>query len=292
MQEDSQREMKSVNSICSGIVTYNPEIDRLKKVISSIVDQVEELVICDNGSVNASDIKETIELYSNVTALFSDKNEGIARALNNICEYAKVNHYEWVLTLDQDTICPDNIIQELSRALFIEKVGIICPVVMYEGLNLTTGNKNQDIEGDNACMTSASLTNIQAWERVGGFRDDYFIDFVDNEFCMKLQIYGYKILRVNTCRISHQLGDSKQKRFLWKIMIGTSHKPWRIYYMMRNNIWFINEYGAFLNVTKEYFKVLYIFINELFFSDTKVLTLKNGLKGIYEGMKYNRKCSM
>ena len=44
--------------INGGIVTYNPDIEKLKKNISRIAGQVCKLVIADNGSKNIEDIKK------------------------------------------------------------------------------------------------------------------------------------------------------------------------------------------------------------------------------------------
>lgn len=47
------------------------------------------------------------------------------------------------------------------------------------------------------CITSASCTNLAVWKEVGGFDERLFIDLVDNEFCKRLIVSGYKILRLN-----------------------------------------------------------------------------------------------
>ena len=285
-QDDLPREMTNLNRFCAGVVTYNPDIKRLELVLGSIVGQVESLIVADNGSENIDEIERVTQSFGNAILLKNNENKGIATALNQICRYAKQQFFSWVLTLDQDTICPSDIVEKLSKGTAIKKVGIVCPAVDYEGINLNTYNKQEEIEEDTACMTSASLTNILAWEEVDGFKDDYFIDFVDNEFCMKLRIYGYKILRVNSCAISHRLGNSVERQFLWKKIRGTSHRPWRIYYMVRNNLLFISEYKHNLNIVKEYVKVIYILLNEFYFSDKKKCVMQYAWKGLTDAIHH------
>lgn len=277
--------MTNTNRICAGIVTFNPSLNRLRQVVRSIIEQVEELVIADNGSCNISDIKDVVlPLGDKVKLLLNTDNLGIAKALNQICKYSSQEGYCWVLTLDQDTICPPNLIQGLSRGFLIDNAGIICPAVKYEGVKLITENLSEEMEDDTACMTSSSLTRLSAWDAVGGFNEGYFIDFVDNEFCMKLRLHDLRIIRINSCIISHQLGDSVKRRFLWKNVKGTSHKPWRIYYMVRNNLLFIKEFKSDLNITKEYLKILYILGNEFFFSNQKTEVLTYAWKGFCDAM--------
>lgn len=274
--------MKNVTKICAGIVTFNPDIERLYKVIESITGQAEQLLVIDNGSKNIDDIEKLLCSDSKISLIKYRNNYGIAKALNNICIFASENRYEWALTLDQDTICPHNLISEFSKAISFENIGIICPAVIYEGMNFEIGSKEKEFEEDYACMTSASLTNVDVWKKVGGFREDFFIDFVDNEYCLKLQIFGYKIIRVNTCSISHMLGTCVKKKLLWKEVYGTTHRPWRFYYMIRNNLVYIKDYGNHLNRFKEYIKVLYILAQELIFTSQKKAILSYAWKGLFD----------
>ena len=50
--------MTKCKDVCAGIVIYNPEIKRLQDVIYAICQQVEELILVDNGSTNISEIVE------------------------------------------------------------------------------------------------------------------------------------------------------------------------------------------------------------------------------------------
>ena len=55
--------------INGGIVTYNPDIEKLKKNISRIAGQVCKLVIADNGSKNIEDIKNLVLMYQCIMTL-------------------------------------------------------------------------------------------------------------------------------------------------------------------------------------------------------------------------------
>ena len=44
--------------ILTGIVTFNPEIDRLKENLNSIVPQDTDILIFDNGSKNIAEVSE------------------------------------------------------------------------------------------------------------------------------------------------------------------------------------------------------------------------------------------
>lgn len=270
-----------MDGICAGIVSYNPDIERLRLNVSAICGQVSKIYIVDNGSSNLSEINHLAGTFSSVNILANKENVGIAKALNQLCEAADEDHYQWILTLDQDTVCPENLIEELSRYIDREDAGIICPAVRYEGWDsIEIQSFSSDCEEVKACMTSGSLTRIDAWKRVKGFREEYFIDFVDNEFCMKLRLAQYKIIQIRNCIISHQLGDSGIYSFLGIVKIKyTRHSPVRFYYMSRNNWAFIHEYKEQLQGSKELLKYCYIMGKGALFSENRKETIRYILRG-------------
>ena len=94
---------------CAGIVTYNPNLGDLKKNIEAIYPQVNDLYIIDNNSANLNEMRELLLNYNNVSLILFDKNYGVAKALNKIIDLASANFYDWVLLLDQDSVCDNNI---------------------------------------------------------------------------------------------------------------------------------------------------------------------------------------
>ena len=95
----------------AGIVLFNPDTERLKENISAIAPQVRDVILVDNGSENLTEITALTAEYSNITYVRNDKNEGLARALNQIVDKAEELGVSWVLTLDQDTVCQPDIIE-------------------------------------------------------------------------------------------------------------------------------------------------------------------------------------
>ena len=277
--------MKKSTDVLAGIVLYNPDIDRLNKVVNSVLGQVKELLLVDNGSKNKADIQNLCHERDNVRLIRNESNDGIAKALNQICQYGKDNEYFWALTLDHDTVCPTNLVAELLAASDKQDIGIVCPAVHYEGVNIDTKTKYEVGEYVYACMTSGSLTNLLAWEKVGGFNEGYFIDFVDNEFCMKLKLNGYKVFRTFRTTMNHQLGETRKMNIFGRRRTGTVHSSIRCYYMMRNNVMFIIKYSKNLRVPKECAKVIYIAYRQLLFSNHRMQDLRFISMGIFDGIK-------
>jgi len=220
--------------ISAGIVTFNPDLLRLRENVSAILPQVDEVVIFDNGSANIEEIEEQFDLEC--TILKCSENVGIAAALNEICRYSDNKGYEWVLTLDDDSVSPENMISEYSKYMTDHSVGMISPRIQDRNIGEIEWHSENDCDEIDASITSASLLNLAAWRAVGGFWDELFIDMVDFDICWKLKERGYKILRVNTVALLHELGHSCATDFRGNKVAVLNHSPQRYYYIFRNTI--------------------------------------------------------
>ncbi|MCI9480630.1 MAG: glycosyltransferase family 2 protein [Lachnospiraceae bacterium] len=278
--------MKYNNSVLVGavIIAFNPELCRLQENIKAIIEQVDEIVIVDNASESLLEIEKVIKNIENVSLLKLDHNYGIAKALNEGLSYLQKKQYEWVLTLDQDSVCPSGLINTMLNHIEDPKYGVLCPKILYEGWESWKNDTEGKLEEVKACMTSGSLTRVSAWKGVNGFSEDYFIDFVDNDFCEKLKIAGYKIIRDNNVILKHQLGDAREKKVFGVTIRYTHHSSWRYYYMIRNNLYFIKKYKSRLNVPKEYVKVLYLIILGLSFEKDRIEVFRYIKKGFLDAL--------
>lgn len=289
--------------IAAGIVTYNPEISRLTKSIKSVSGQVERIYIYDNGSENMDEIADIGKTDEKIRILSSDINVGIAAALNAVSEAAVKDGMDWILTLDHDSIVPETMIEEFSKYFDWEKIGVICPVIYDrrrpEGLPVFE-NEYDFVE---MCITSGSLVPLSVWERIGKYEDEFFIGLVDDEYCLRNRINGYKILRVNSVVLDHELGKIKPARFAkgyrWlarhtgcgffnKLSYKREVSPRRLYYATRNRIILNYRYGAY--VKKGYRKRHYLYngASSILRGKAKIQLLHAFMQGILDGKKYIR----
>ena len=77
-----------MSSIAAGIVAFNPDIDRLESNILNIRNQVEKLYVIDNASDNLKDIEKLCDKYD-AHLVANIENYGIAKALNQMCQFAQ-----------------------------------------------------------------------------------------------------------------------------------------------------------------------------------------------------------
>ncbi len=271
--------------IYAGIVLYNPDINRLKLNIEAIYEQVDKIILVDNGSSNVVDAETLISEYNNCCLISNDDNEGIAKALNQIFECAIDEQADWVLTLDQDSICPSNMIDSYKQHI-AEHVGIICPKLNILGWNLEETAEDPDVEEVSDCITSGALTSVKAWTEVGGFNEDYFIDLVDSEFSKKLTNNHLAILRDNRVIMQHEVGESVEKKIGSHVLRCTKHSPIRCYYMVRNHFMYIKTYKEQLNMSFEKKMLLHKIITSYIVAEDKKQTIKMMYRG-YRDYKRN-----
>lgn len=79
-------------------------------------------------------------------------------------ERAGADGYEWVLTMDQDSILPDGMVADFSKYLDEPEIGIVCPKVVDKRRAYMEVQLDDSIEYIDMCITSASCTSIKAWE--------------------------------------------------------------------------------------------------------------------------------
>lgn len=70
------------------IVTYNPELGRLKDDLDAISSQTGLILIYDNGSNNFKMIQSFLDAYPSATLIDGGKNSGMAVALNVLANEA------------------------------------------------------------------------------------------------------------------------------------------------------------------------------------------------------------
>ncbi|WP_461172269.1 glycosyltransferase family 2 protein [Arthrobacter sp. Z1-9] len=219
----------------AGIVTFNPDIPRLRENLQSVLAQVEKAVVVDNGSSNIELVELLLADFPQVTLKANASNLGIARALNQIMEWASKSA-QWVILLDQDTVASGDLV-ELLEAHTGDKVAVVAPTVVDRSQeNISPSDAGVSIV--DYCITSGALYNVGAWRAVGGYDEAMFIDFVDFDYCLRAGVQGYQILRESKAVILHEIGRITRHGRL----IAYHHSSFRSYHMARDMIYYSKKH--------------------------------------------------
>jgi rhamnosyltransferase len=238
------------SNTCAIVITYHPD-QELPSRLSRLADQVGRVIVVDNASqecveqmIHAMPRREAVEVIKNST------NEGIASALNSGLRRAWQLGYQWALTMDQDSVVDAGLIQHGAEIYemcpFRQHIGLIGANFHLgaTGIDLVRSSRTQRPWFEDAtAITSGSLVFLPALKKTGLFRDDFFIDSVDHEFCLRMRARGYRIVIGRKRLMVHPIGEPKVFPLaLGKKVISFDHPPIRRYYHARNRLVLIGNY--------------------------------------------------
>jgi rhamnosyltransferase len=143
--------------------------------------------------------------------------------------------------------------------------------------------KNPYLSGVLCAIASGSLIKREALEALGAFREDFFIDYVDTEFCMRAIDQGWQIIAVKDAVLHHELGAKTQHSFG---VITSNHAPMRRYTIYRNRIrmWKAYCFKVPGYVSYDILASGYDVLRILCFEHQKRQKLSSILRGIKEGI--------
>lgn len=247
----------------AGIVLYNPDLKRLKENLDAVSIQVKKIYCYNNGLKEFDAVAELIGRYENAVLIGQGKNVGIATALNKLIEKADQERFEWILTLDQDSVLCDGMVKTLAALKNEEKAAIICPVIEDVRRKIEKppiiSETTEDVD---FCITSGSFMNVKITQKIGGFDDYLFIGLVDNEICYRVKLNGYRIIRNNAVVLNHELGNLRPSRFenvylklgdwlhsetIKKLSYKREVSPMRLYYATRNMFYLKKRYKNYMS---------------------------------------------
>ena len=233
--------------ISCGIVSFNPDIELLQSNIEAIKNQVEQVFVVDNGSNNTNAVGRLVDKYNSVRLIKNAENRGIAAALNQCCKASFEAGYKWIITLDQDSICPEHCVDGLSQFIDVEKkVGIVAPLIVDREVGVLGHHPNGYAEV-RTCITSGAMTNLAVWSALKGFDEKMFIDSVDFEYCYRVRKAGYKVIQTDQVQLSHSIGNATMCRFLFWKFKNTEHSAFRDYYIAQNNVYYPRKHRLWLH---------------------------------------------
>ena len=291
----TNQEKPTKNNICAIVVTYHPDKEFHNR-IKMIQEQVKSIV--DNHSdEECQEMLTAISKELNIKLIRNNKNLGIATALNRGFSYAVdcPDNYKWCLTMDQDTqVFPEMVVSLISayeECTFQNIVGIIgsnyrdwsTDRVLFQSTN--SDQKWVEVEH---LPTSGSLTSLPIYRALGKFRDEFFIDYVDTEYCFRLKEMGYRIIISPKVGMKHPQGyykPNKIHKILFDKTLVSNYPPIRHYYWTRNGMILVRErFWKDTNwcLRETYYLLIRRIGSVIMFEEQKLLKLKNIFYGLFD----------
>jgi rhamnosyltransferase len=239
-------QLASSRSVAGVVTTYRPDT-RFAERITRLLPQVNQVIIVDDGVLpeNVALLNGCFGRVPNVRLIHNATNRGIAASLNLGIGLARTAGHAWALTLDDDTFIASDMVETLVTEWNRIRTEWRVPIAIM-GMRSVDPGTGEVSEPDSRVLghsyrekrlviTSGSLVSLAAYDAIGPFREEFFIDFVDYDYCFRARTLGFKVIQLSRIGMTHSVGRRSVHR-LGRLRVATyNHSPMRLYYRFRNS---------------------------------------------------------
>ena len=226
---------------CAIVVTYLPD-SGIALRLQTLAAQVDSMMVVDNTPGGRDAWPVPIPTVDSIPfAIVENRaNLGIAAALNIGLNHEMALDCRWVLTMDQDTLSyPDMVDTLLLAAEACQSAPAVIGGNYFDvkkGRHEVPGSAPGQCQEKKTVITSGCLVDAPFAREIGGFREDFFIDQVDHEFCLRARAHGRRVAITVMPVMQHSVGGWNGPRVPllgWEL---PEHSALRKYYITRNSI--------------------------------------------------------
>jgi GT2 family glycosyltransferase len=294
-------------SVASVTVAYNAagELPRQMDALLRQTRPLEEIIVVDNASTDGTSAL-LAERYPKIRVLRMFENLGLGNALEVGLTYAALEkRHDWIWTFDGDSVPNDDALEALiegaeSLGNTDDAVGIVAglpvhqetgtfypPLLWRDGFVKPSAELlRQPIWFADLVFGSGCMVRRDVVEKIGLPRADFFIDFVDFEYCLRARSRGYKIAVITRSQFTHEVGTPRKVRLLGYSRLWPDHAPWREYYISRNMTYAV--WAVYPSLKTKQFVVRHLIRHaggSLLFGSNKLACLKKMAQGFWDGRR-------
>jgi rhamnosyltransferase len=173
------------------------------------------------------------------------KNVDIARGLNDGLREARARGATWLLTLDQDSVLPDDYVaalltaaQQAEATFGPDGVGAVAAGTVADASGPLTYPliDAAPLPTTHEVIQTGTLWSVAGLNVIGGFDERFGIDAVDAAACVRLRAQGRRIVVVPGLSIGHHIGNGRQVTLLGRAVMASVHSPERRTTIVRNRL--------------------------------------------------------
>ncbi|MDQ8728368.1 glycosyltransferase family 2 protein [Bradyrhizobium sp. LHD-71] len=259
MSDVDEKSGQRCDDVTAVIVTYNPPAEAFAATLQAIAGQVGRILVVDNasGAEEKALIERQVAQYAEMAGVaFQAENLGLGAAHNIGMSLAREAGSRFALLLDQDSQAGTGMVAKLRAAYeqlaaegeqvagvgpryFDHLTGLYSGFVQVGTFDLMQRPCEQGAEVVEAdfLISSGTLVPLAGVETIGPIDEQFFIDYVDTEWCFRARAAGYKLIGVCDAMMTHSLGERRVRfwfPFRWRSF--SFHKSFRYYYIARNGL--------------------------------------------------------
>ena len=241
------------------VVTHFPAPDALPALLLALVEQCHGVLVVDNTPSGSDPLWDILahapESIRTVGVCRFGRNRGVGAAFNLGLEVALQEGCTHVLLSDQDSLPRAGMVAGLleaardwrRRGIVPAAVGPLC-VDRSSGRTLSfqcrpgrwpfyvrkrPDSRAVDLEVL-GLISSGTLLDLEAVRQVGLFREDFFIDNVDMEWCLRARACSFAVVGTSRGVLDHTLGGEALRVRFFGVRREPSYGPDRLYFRFRN----------------------------------------------------------
>jgi rhamnosyltransferase len=233
-------------SVIAVVPTFRPDPSLVER-LARIAAQVDSVIVVDDHSDERSGAVLDGLIAAGFEVQRSERNGGIASALNVGTRMALARGADFVLTVDQDTDLADDYVKACLAVFESDDsdptVGVVCADVINSSPSLPEAYTASGYGIVREAIQSGFLISRACFEECGLFDERLFIDNVDTEFCLRIALHGFVTVVGPGTHIDHALGELVPYRPWGRAVVRDGrpamyqyHRPFRRYFIARNNI--------------------------------------------------------
>jgi len=240
---------------------FNPDVKVLRLSLRNLINDVDEIIIVDNGSRNIKELKELAAEFipGKVNIIELRRNLGV-KALNIGMTIAIKKGADWVLLMDDDSIYPKGTLGNIMLAydVLCKYKNDLCDKITVISLPYWKFNQLREtfVIFKNPHIFSGSLIKVDNIKKHNLYiNESFFVDMADVELYERIHKLGMLTIYYTRGQLIHNPGRHIYLPRLLKPWVRREwyiYTPWRYYMILRNLIILVIRYGM-LRLTKDVF---------------------------------------
>lgn len=232
------------------VVTFFPEKELLKKNINAFIDKVDKVLIWENTPGNKK--HEYRFITDSKVEYCGDGINSISHALNYAWKYAVSKGYDYLLTMDQDSVF-ENFSYYVEKSIQSDSFNDVIWTPTLVTLEYPKPlSKSEEVTEVKSAITSGMFQKISVISIIGGWNESFAIDGLDDEYVFYAQRIGVKICRVMDAFMNQQYGNPQKVEFLGHSVTLANYSARRYYMIYRSHVQIIRMFPE-----QELFKAVY-----------------------------------
>jgi rhamnosyltransferase len=241
--------------IAAVIVVYRPDPELLLQLLANIAGDVAQVSLFLNSPLSPELIARfrAAAAPTPLQVLGNGTNVGLGLAYNEAARAARTAGCNLLMLFDQDSTPVPGMPGRLAAALddarrWFGPVAVVGPRPVQTEPNTDykfpfitprgvdrNGSAESDLCEIAFVISSGSMIDLAALEMIGPFREDFFIDGIDIEWCFRARAHGFRSIMIMSERMPHRLGHGLLPIPLMNIRL-TRQPPERVFTYARNQI--------------------------------------------------------